>query len=273
MLFRLLLLLGIAAGLTLFALSNWTPVLALTFLGMQTPALPLAMWVLGAIAAGIVTSLLMNALFSFSNYLAVRQVRSQHRRGARRSGFQAGYTPASESEPTSSYSRSYTRSTASTAPAEDDSDWQDWDGYEEPSDRTQATPPAAQAPADDDWDVTPSDDWEDWESDRPRSAPAASDRSTYEAKQEPKTASRSGSVYSYGYREPGESGVGKREMVVDADYRVIVPPYQPPDSTPYSSPEPTYNPPDDAEPAENADDWFEDDFETDEERQRRAQQS
>ncbi len=46
----------------------------------------------------------------------------------------------------------------------------------------------------------------------------------YEAKQEPKSKSWAGSVYSYGYRDPNQSGVGQTESVYDADYRVIVPP-------------------------------------------------
>lgn len=276
MLVRLILLLGIAGGLTLFTLSNWLPSLSLVFLGMPTPALPLAMWVLGAIAGGIVTSLLISALFSISNYAAVRQVRSQYRRASRRNGFQPGYPPPSEPEPTSPYTSSYTRSTASSTDASDDSAWRDWEGYEEPADRAQA---AAAQNQEDDWGTDTSDDWDDWEDESVKNRPGdratasandypkggtAPHRSTYEAAQEPKTASRSGSSYSYGYRDPGESGVGRREMVVDADYRVIVPPYQPPEPDPYRPPEET--------PTENADDWFDDDFETDEERQRRAQQ-
>lgn len=265
MLVRLILLLGIAGGLILFSLSNWFPSLSLVFLGVATPALPLAIWVLGAIAAGIVTSLLISALFGVSNYAAVRQVRSQYRRSARRSAGQSEYS-SPEPEPASSYSSSYTRSTATDT--SDDSAWRDWEGYEEPIDRPQTT--AAKPDQDDDWGAESSDDWDDWDDDTVGSRPGnpkegtASQRSSYEAPQEPKTANRSGSVYSYGYREPGESGVGRREMVVDADYRVIVPPYK------SSEPEP-YRPPDEA-PTENADDWFDDDFETDEERQRRAQQ-
>jgi hypothetical protein len=74
------------------------------------------------------------------------------------------------------------------------------------------------------------------------------DSTSYEVNQEPKTASKSGSVYSYSYREPSESGVGKTEAVYDANYRVITPPYQKP-------PEP-----------EDDDDWgFEDDEEFDDE--------
>ncbi|MBD0266213.1 MAG: LapA family protein, partial [Tolypothrix sp. Co-bin9] len=47
---------------------------------------------------------------------------------------------------------------------------------------------------------------------------------TYERPQQPKSSSQSGTVYSYGYRDPNNSGVGKTETVYDADYRVIIPP-------------------------------------------------
>lgn len=247
---RLVLLLGLAGGLFLLVQFNWSP-LQLTFLGVQTPALPLALWILSAIAAGIVTNLLITSLFSLSNYFAVRTARSKFRQAPRQSGFQARSAPPSP-EPRSSYTRS---STAQTA--EDDADWNNWEGYEEPAARQPGSvrSPVAEDPIDD-WEAEPSDDWE---ADEPRDTPrysrsAASIRTDYEAKQEPKTSSRNGSVYSYSYREPKDSGVGKAESVVDtvvdADYRVIVPPFRPLDMEPTHE-EPTQ--------AETADDWFEED--------------
>jgi hypothetical protein len=47
---------------------------------------------------------------------------------------------------------------------------------------------------------------------------------SYEVDQKPKSGSQSGSSYSFSYRDSDKSGVGKRESVYDADYRVIVPP-------------------------------------------------
>lgn len=46
----------------------------------------------------------------------------------------------------------------------------------------------------------------------------------FETEQSPKSESWSGSVYSYGYREPENTGVGKTESIYDAEFRVIVPP-------------------------------------------------
>lgn len=241
-LIRLILLLGLAGGLFLLVQFNWSP-LPLTFLGIQTPALPLALWILGAIGAGIVTNLLITSLFSLSNYFAVRAARSRFRQ-SRRSGFQA---PTAPSPSNSSYTRS---STARTA--DDDADWNNWEGYEEP--RQSARSPVDQDPIDD-WETESSDDWDvDEPSDRTVDSRAASRiRTDYEAKQEPKTTSRNGSVYSYSYSDPKDSGVGKAEPVVDkpvidADYRVIVPPSRSLDEEPANA----------APTRADADDWFED---------------
>lgn len=65
---------------------------------------------------------------------------------------------------------------------------------------------------------------------------------TYEVNTQPKSSSRSGSVYSYSYREPSNSGVGKTESIYDADYRVLTPPYQQANAT------------------ENEDDWGDEDW-------------
>lgn len=51
----------------------------------------------------------------------------------------------------------------------------------------------------------------------------------YEVRQTPQSEFRSGSVYSYSYKTPTDSGVGKTEAVYDADYRVIVPPVPEPE--------------------------------------------
>jgi uncharacterized integral membrane protein len=258
-LIRLVLLLGLAGGLFLLVQFNWSP-LQLTFLGIQTPALPLALWILGAIAAGIVTNLLITSLFNLSNYFAVRAARSKFRQAPRRSGFQARSTTSSP-EPNPFFSRQPTAQTVGG-----DAAWNNWEGYEESTARQTSTTRSPASDSIDDWDAEASDDWDvDEPSDTPRDEPrdeprdgraaASRVRTDYEAKQEPKTASRSGSVYSYSYREPKDSGVGKAESVVgkpvvDADYRVIVPPYRSLDDEPVSE-APTS--------AESADDWFEED--------------
>ena len=140
---------------------------------------------------------------------------------------------------------------------------------EEPKSRPASPPPPAsknEEPSSeefDDWETNSGRD-DDWNFDEnSESAPIPNsqaqqprDSTTYERQSEAKSSSRSGSVYSYSYREPKNTAAGKTESIYDADYRVIIPPYQPP----------TTNQADD-------DDWdfFEDDddFEDDGKRPRR----
>jgi uncharacterized integral membrane protein len=243
---RLILLLGLAGGLFLLVQFNWSP-LPLTFLGIQTPALPLALWVLGAIGAGIITNLLITSLFSVSNYFAVRAARSRMRQAPRQTGFQARSTVPS-SEPAS-----YTR-TATAQATDNDADWNNWEGYEEPRQATSTRPPVDPI---DDWEEEPEDDWDlDDSRDAPVDArPASRTRTNYEAKQEPKTTSRNGSVYSYSYSDPKDFGVDTEPVVgkpvVDADYRVIVPPLRSLDDVPGDT---------EVSEPDSADDWFEDEL-------------
>lgn len=178
----------------------------------------------------------------------------------------------------------------STAVSPDD-DWEQsrsaaWDDWEEP---VAPPPPAQPRPAtavrpdtrtvlqDEPNDFRPEDDfpsednrpeaddreewedWEEWEEDEEEdeTAPAEPARPIYEVQQEPKTRYKSGSVYSYSYRDR-DSGIGRSDKIRDSaprdpEPRVIVPPYQP---------EPK---PDRVEPAPpDAEDWdFEDEPEAD----------
>ncbi|HAZ46871.1 MAG TPA: hypothetical protein DCZ55_21055 [Cyanobacteria bacterium UBA11371] len=185
---RLVLLLLVLGGLTLFAVQNWSPVLPMVFLGIKTASLPLAMWILFAIAAGLVTSWLMAALFQLSNYLSAKQLRSRIRE------LEAGK------------SRPSRQSTINTDSADDD-DFLDDEFF---GDDEEGEEPIYKAP-----------NYQDY----------TASGTTYERPQEPKTQYQSGSVYSYGYRDKGDTGVGKTESIYnktdsiyDADYRVINPP-------------------------------------------------
>ncbi|MGI0487111.1 hypothetical protein ACN4EK_16845 [Pantanalinema rosaneae CENA516] len=269
MVVRLLLLLVIAGGLVGFAIQNWSPTIALTFLGFKTMALPLAVWVLWAIVVGILTTLAINALFAASNYLAVQAFRTQWRQNARQSSSQPY-----ESDRSSGYASTSSR-TSTSASTNPDASWRTW--RKESSDREPPQPEPVRDRASsrdrlddlmdelDDWETPISDDWEVKSSDRRRRPDSSGEASTsasrreYETPQTPKTTSQSGSVYSYGYREPRNSGAGRTEdvqqpeRVVDADYRVIIPPYYPGEA------EPVPDAPDNQPIAEeNADDWFED---------------
>lgn len=87
---RVVLLLAIVGVLLLFLLQNSSVVLPLTILGIKTVALPVAVWVLGAIAAGSVTALLTGALVRLGGG---RRVSSRRRAASSRSRSGASGTP------------------------------------------------------------------------------------------------------------------------------------------------------------------------------------
>jgi len=199
---RLILLVAVLGGLTLLLVQNWSPALSLVFLGVRTQPLPLAMWILFSTATGAFTSILIAALFNLSNYFAPRQRQNPERTTATSSRAKA----TSRKEPTSN-----------PPPASK---------KEEPT-----------SDVFDDWETNGSRD-DDWNFDeKSEEAPTPNpqtqqsrDSKTYERQSEVKSSSGSGSVYSYSYREPKNTSAGKTESIYDADYRVIIPPYQPPSS-------------------------------------------
>ena len=278
-------LLVIVVGLTIFALQNVEPALSLVFLGVRSPAVPLSIWILLSMAVGALTSLLISGLLAFSNYLSATRDRTGRSSRSRPDTFaddrRTPYTPPppprkQEIDPDLNRENSQTQAAGSYR-----SEYGTSAGY---SARTfyQETPnpdavkdyaqPGTDRVADDedDWvsDGSKSgsqggdDDWGDDRDfpDRPQvNDVAEANPRDYEAKQEPKSQSWAGSVYSYGYRDPNQSGVGQTESVYDADYRVIVPPQEaianPADGTPK-------NP----SAAETEDDWGldeDDEFEDD----------
>ncbi|MHC5773866.1 LapA family protein [Nostoc sp.] len=201
---RLILLVAVLGGLTLLLVQNWSPALSLVFLGVRTQPLPLAIWILFSTATGAFTSILIATLFNLSNYFVGGQRRTRDRSTA--------------TSPRAKATRT-----------------------EEPTSRSASPPPPAskkEAPSSDvfdDWETNGSkdDDWnfdeksEEASTPNPQAQPAR-DSKTYERQSETKSSSQSGSVYSYSYREPKNTAAGKTESVYDADYRVIIPPYQPP---------------------------------------------
>jgi uncharacterized integral membrane protein len=181
-LLRLVLLIGIASLLLLFVLPNWEPPMQLVFLGIRSPAFPLSLWILGAIAAGILTTLAISALFRLTGFTAQRKGRKKAR----------------SFDPSSSRTYSYTQAPAPESAPQAKSKSSDWE--EDASD----------------W----FDDDSSWE-DEPANPPK--DRTRYESSQAPSNP-QTGSSYSYSYREPKDTRPPERESVVDADYRVIIPP-------------------------------------------------
>ncbi|AFZ13679.1 hypothetical protein Cri9333_2835 [Crinalium epipsammum PCC 9333] len=224
---QILLLFVLVGGLSLLVLQNLSPVLPIVFLGMKTQALPVATWILGALTAGFFTSLCLQ----FFSYLQRRSLLVRIRQ------LEASPSPAAgkrrETEPTAS--RHYTPPPPETPISDDTSE--EWDS---------------------DWEVEEAPEDDDWEFEEEPKPPSRQDTviqesREYEVKQEPKSRTVTGSVYSYNYREPSSSGAGRTEAVYDANYRVITPPYRDSD-----------NPTRDTSNQEKEDDWGFDDDELDE---------
>ena len=203
---RLIILVTAIMGLVIILVQNLSPSLPLMFLGMRSQALPLALWILLSITAGIFTSLIITRLLKFATDLNL-----------------LAQQPIPKSIPTPPRVRQNTPPPKSPSPpvSQADDEFDDWD-----TNRNQ-----------DDWD----DDSQSEEEISPN---------------QQSSNSRPSSVYSYSSQSPKNTAVGKTESVYDADYRVIIPPYQESDKN----------------PATDDDDWdfFEDDdFEGDDENKSR----
>lgn len=228
---RLILLVAVLGALTLLITQNWSTVIALRFLGMQTQALPLAMWILLATTAGALTSLFITSLLRVSTYLVGQQRQTRFK--------SAAASPRTKT----TYKKQPTPPPASPSPPASKAENTSGDEFDDWNTNTQ----------DDDWNV---EEKPQEEFNSRQQTEEFSDSQTYERQQKPQSSSQSGSVYSYNYREPKNTAVGKTESIYDADYRVIIPPYQPP----------TTNQADD----EDDDDWsFFDDEDSEDERPRR----
>ena len=207
----LIVLIAVIGSLALFAWQNWSPSLQLTFLGLKSRPLPISIWIIGALIAGVVTYLFIYGLFELSNYLFKQNLQSP------RATSQTLQHQAQSGESRDRYSQSEEISNSqSSFNLKKDSELREED--ENIDDWKQETPIISNS-----WDSSRKEqDIEDTQ----KSVSQDSTEKNYEVEQEPKTESCSGSVYSYGYRSPSGSGIAQTESVYDADYRVITP--QPP---------------------------------------------
>lgn len=235
------------AGLALLVAQNLSPSVSLVFLGTQSPAFPLSFWIVIAISVGVILSLLVWGLFQLSGSGTAVPRSSPPRSPKPPVRPTTGFTP----EPTPSYysagqnpSNTTKTSTGYSSPPPPSSTTSTTDDWE-----TEVRP-IRQSWDEEDWGLdeeesvnsTPSQTaWKEQEgsSDFDDSEPTSeafeerssndldseySRRDHYEVEQKPKQQSWSGSVYSYGYRQGEDTGVGKSESVYDADYRIITPP-------------------------------------------------
>lgn len=223
--FSLGLLLVFVAVIVIFIQQNLSPVLPLTFLGMKTVAFPLSLWILLALAAGFLTAQLVVILLQFPLAASQRLQASDRPRKTKanrsaddrlREGDRNEFSYSNQ-EKTPTYADSF-RAEAKTPPdlrtvpdwQDDTANWVDDDEVEqnwvddgEPNWVDEPVEPANKS------------------SSIPKVTPLKTD---YEVPKSPTSEYRSGSIYSYSYRKPENTGVGITESVNDAEYRVIIPP-------------------------------------------------
>lgn len=231
---RVALLFWVVAALAVLVLSNLSPV-SLTILGTKTLALPLGVWVAGAIGAGAMTTVILAGLFRLTRPMAAP---ASARRSSQRSpdrvspnSFRPPWSAGATRQPSQATTSNATASTGYTStrtgeqrPSSQPSraTWEDWDDQPDLADRNPKTPANVRDTEDDDWA-----NWEGYEdlerqrSDRRDGAgdgagdgdddfatdrrdkgfyTESSARTDFEVKREPETRSQSGSVYSFSYR-------------------------------------------------------------------------
>ncbi|MDJ0674413.1 MAG: LapA family protein [Calothrix sp. MO_167.B42] len=200
---RLILLLAVIVISTILLVQNWSPVLSLVFLGMKTRPLPLAIWIVLSISTGALTSWLIATLHQLPNYLG--------------SQTQPSPSPGSYRAPRVQHTRQEAKFNTANIP------------------KTSKKQDSKTQVIEDDWDTGISEDWgfdestDNQSTQRDQNQPEKEPRDYERPQKSSKSANsnQSDSVYSYSSREPKNTGVGKTESIYDADYRVIIPPYQP----------------------------------------------
>lgn len=201
-----ILLLGLVLSvLVLFTIQNGLEPLSIIVFGSATIELPRAVWMAIFMAAGVLTSLVIQLLHAIPASATPEQ---RLRRPQRES-------PEPKQAKINSRESRFEKNRQAS---ESKSDWEtpqnpDWGSKEEHNDE---------------WNIE----------DPPRESTRTSirldkqerekEQNNYEIRRQPTSSSNSGSVYSYGYQEPDNSGVGKQEKVYDAQYRMIRPPLRQP---------------------------------------------
>jgi len=230
---RLGLLLVSVVAIVIFIQQNLSPVLPLTFLGMKTVAFPLSLWILFALAAGFLTAQLVVMLLQFPIAASQRSQASDRPREARanrsvddgknqdspsvQARSKGDESSSSTQEKTPTYTDSFRSGSKAAADFGTVRDWQDdsrnWVDDEE---------------VEQNWVDDDKENWVD-EPIEPATKSSATPKVTplktdYEVPKSPTSEYRSGTIYSYSYRKPENTGVGITESVNDAEYRVIIPP-------------------------------------------------
>jgi hypothetical protein len=246
----LLLLLGIGI---VFFLQNQQLVTLVFFGNVATVTLPIAVWVLSFIGIGVLTSFCWQILSSLGRPSSSQSFSARQSRPYSSPPPSSPRIPEipSDNRPPQDFARSPAASNrqSNVNPKDYEEEWDDWQ-LEQPK-REPVREFVREFPRER-IEIEPKDEPID-NSERIPENSVNSERTSpedntnlFEVQQQPKTSTRTGSVYSYVYREPKdkpekepliedkkpETQEKKGDRVYDADYRVIRPPYQPPPEQP-----------------------------------------
>ncbi|MCT7962755.1 LapA family protein [Laspinema sp. D1] len=218
--FRNVLLLVVLGGLTIFALQNTSPSLSLVFLGMRSIPLPLSVWILAAIALGVVTAWAIAILFGIYRYWDTRDPRPRRP--------QRPQEPVAPPPP---------RGNRTEPPLSRNNATVIQDDVPNRFNRTGETGSRIPVPNSRELEE---ENWIDEDEDfidepNAQSFPESVEGYNYEVVREPVAESWVGSSYSYSYDQNRESGGDKGNSSYDADYKIVTPPppaENPPEETP-----------------------------------------
>ncbi len=237
---RLFILISVPITLLIIAIQN-RRLIELVFFGNNTLSLPMFIWIIVFFLAGIMTSII---LYVLNNLFQPTPVKLNSRRYPYPSATKASYQAKSKNSQTSNPPPS--KSKTNSQSLENERENQDYPPEEfirqsqsspDKSDKPdeEMPPKSNQIPRDfdDDWETprkpqqTP-DDFDDWETPRkPEEIPQDRDSDSDDIfPRALEKTPRKPQIYSYNNRTSQNTGVGKKESVYDANYRVITPPYR-----------------------------------------------
>ena len=247
---RALIWISLIIGVGIFFWQNPQPVV-LSFLGGSVKMqLPLATWVIVFCVAGAFSSVLVLGLNRTSSKRSP-QVSSYPATKSSRPSPQPPFTPEISSTQVNSSSSDFNSDWQSALPAEEQEAWDDWEA--------ETTTDAAATPSQDKVEKSP------MQQRRPEIEPDPPTLRNFEVSQQAEDISQQGSLYSYRYRKktqenspptpsvtesitdrPEERSISEEseqrprarrlrrnqsDEVYDANYRVILPPYRPPEES------------------------------------------
>lgn len=222
----LVLLIALVGASVILLAQNWSPVLPLIIFGQTTVELPLALWILGAVLAGIVTSVVLQGL----NYLAGRLTSSsrQHRSTA------GSHPPIPPRSPRSSRRpgrEPLTEPARKPAPKQTISEWELEDDAWGEGEETEVNPEpeTPQTPEEEEWAAKKQE--EDWDLEKPPREPTIpalkrkiEQSINLESLRDQSTEQRSQRVEEYQRKKQQQQGRQDKQQIYDAQYRVIKPP-------------------------------------------------